>query len=167
MRLGLFGFGAAAHVAIQVARHEGADVYAVTRDARHRDLALRLGAVWAGATARDVPLALDAAIIFAPAGELVPAALSILDRGATLVLGGIHMSAIPSLDYSLLYQERVVRSVANNTRQDGNEFLKLAAEIPIRTETTVYPLFEANEALSDLKHGRVSGAAVLAVEGRT
>src|SRR5882724_8293829 len=162
-RLGLFGFGAAAHVAIQVARHRGIETYAVTRDTKHQELALRLGAVWAGAAAADVPRRLDAAIVFAPSGALVPAALGILDKGGRLVLGGIHMSPIPELDYSLLYQERAIQSVANNTREDGDDFLKLAAEIPIRTETKVYPLREANAALADLKHGRVSGAAVLAV----
>ena len=164
-RLGLFGFGAAAHVAIQVARHRGYDVYAVTREAKHQELARKLGAVWAGASAAEVPCRLDAAIVFAPAGELVPAALGILDKGGTLVLGGIHMSPIPSFDYQLLYQERVVRSVANNTRADGIDFLEIAAAIPIRTETTTYPLREANRALQDLRHGRVSGAAVLQVGG--
>jgi len=166
-RLGLFGFGAAAHVAIQVARHRGIDTYAVTREPKHQDLALRLGAVWAGASAADVPRRLDAAIVFAPSGALVPAALAILDKGGRLVLGGIHMSPTPPLDYSLLYQERTIQSVANNTREDGEEFLELAAEIRVATETTVYPLREANEALADLKHGRVSGAAVLSVERRS
>jgi propanol-preferring alcohol dehydrogenase len=162
-RLGLFGFGAAAHVAIQIARHWGAEVYAVTREARHRDLALALGAAWAGGTVEAAPASLDAAVIFAPAGELVPAALRILKKGGTLVLGGIHMSPIPAMDYSLLYQERVIRSVANNTRADGEDFLRVAAEIPVRTEIEIFPLHAANQALQALKHDRVRGAAVLKV----
>lgn len=139
-RLGFYGFGAAAHVAIQVARHWGVEVYAATRDARHRKLALDLGAKWSGDTFATPPVALDAAIVFAPAGEIVPAALKLLRKGGTLVLGGIHMSPIPSFDYDLLYQERVVRSVANNTRQDGENFLRIAAEIPIETHTRLFPL---------------------------
>src|SRR3984885_7747801 len=134
-RLGFYGFGAAAHLAIQVARHWKVEVYASTRDARHQRLALELGAVWAGGTLDEPPRKLDAAIIFAPAGEIVPAALRALRKGGTLVLGGIHMSPIPSIDYDLLYEERVVRSVANNTRHDGEEFLRTAAEIPIRMHT--------------------------------
>jgi alcohol dehydrogenase, propanol-preferring len=162
-RLGLFGFGAAAHVTIQIARHWGAEVYAVTRENRHRELALRLGAAWAGHTVEGAPGGLDAAIIFAPAGELVPAALKILKKGGTLVLGGIHMSPIPEMDYSLLYQERVIRSVANNTRADGEDFLRVAAEIPVRTEVEIFPLHAANQALQALKHDRVRGAAVLEI----
>jgi propanol-preferring alcohol dehydrogenase len=160
-RLGLYGFGAAAHVAIQVARHWNVEVYAATRDARHQRLALELGAAWAGGTVDAPPALLDAAIIFAPAGEIVPAALKALRKGGTLALGGIHMSAIPQLDYDLLYQERVVRSVANNTREDGREFLRIAAEIPIRTRTRVFPLREANGALRALKNDAIPGAAVL------
>jgi propanol-preferring alcohol dehydrogenase len=162
-RLAFYGFGAAAHVAIQVARHWGVDVYAVTRDERHRKLALDLGAVWAGAANEKPPAKLDSAIIFAPAGELVPLALEALRKGGTLALGGIHMSPIPSLDYSLLYHERVVRSVANNTRQDGIDFLRVAAEIPIRTKVQTYSLAEANRALNALKNDAVRGAAVLEV----
>jgi len=162
-RLGLYGFGAAASVAIQVARHWGADVYACTRDERHQKLALALGAVWAGGTVDPPPEKLDTAIIFAPAGEIVPAALKALKKGGTLVLGGIHMSAIPALDYDLLYQERVVRSVANNTRQDGHDFLRIAAGIPIHTEIQVFPLAEANRALNALKYDAIRGAAVLQV----
>jgi alcohol dehydrogenase, propanol-preferring len=162
-RLGLYGFGAAAHVAIQVARHWGAEVYACTRDERHQKLALELGAVWAGGTVADPPEKLDSAIIFAPAGEIVPAALKALKKGGTLALGGIHMSAIPALDYNLLYHERVVRSVANNTRQDGHDFLGVAAEIPIRTAIEVFPLQEANRALNSLKNDAIRGAAVLQV----
>jgi len=162
-KLGFYGFGAAAHVAIQVARHWGVDVYAATRDARHQKLALDFGAKWSGDTFASPPVALDAAIVFAPAGEIVPAALKVLRKGGTLVLGGIHMSPIPSFDYDLLYQERVIRSVANNTRQDGEEFLKIAAEIPIETRTQIFPLEEANRALLALKSDAIPGAAVLQV----
>jgi alcohol dehydrogenase, propanol-preferring len=160
-RLAFYGFGAAAHVAIQVARHWGVEVYAATRGAKHQQLALQLGAVWAGEATAAPPEKLDAAIIFAPAGELVPPALAALKKGGVLVLGGIHMSPIPSFDYNLLYQERMIRSVANNTRKDGEDFLRVAAEIPIRSQTTVYPLRDANRALNDLKGDRVNGAAVL------
>jgi len=163
-RLGFYGFGAAAHVAIQVARHWNVEVYAATRDARHQRLARELGAVWTGGTLDAPPEKLDAAIVFAPAGEIVPAALGALRKGGTLVLGGIHMSPIPSFDYDLLYQERVIRSVANNTRRDGEDFLKLAAEIPIRVQTQVFPLREANLALSTLKNDAISGAAVLKID---
>ncbi len=160
-RLGLYGFGAAAHVAIQVARHWGAEVYACTRDERHQKLALELGAVWAGGTIAEPPQKLDSAIIFAPAGEIVPAALKALKKGGTLALGGIHMSEIPPLNYDWLYGERVVRSVANNTRADGHDFLKVAAEIPIQTEIEVFPLKDANRALNSLKNDAIRGAAVL------
>jgi alcohol dehydrogenase, propanol-preferring len=160
-RLAFYGFGSAAHVAIQVARHWGVEVYACTRGAKHQQLALQLGAVWAGEASAEPPAKLDAAIVFAPAGELVPAALQALKKGGVLVLGGIHMSAIPSFDYNLLYQERMIRSVANNTRQDGDDFLKVAAEIPIRTQVTLFPLRDANRALNDLKADRINGAAVL------
>jgi len=162
-RLGFYGFGAAAHVAIQVALHWGAEVYASTRDARHQKLALELGATWAGGTFDEPPKKLDAAIVFAPAGEIVPAALKALKKGGVLVLGGIHMSPIPSFSYDLLYQERVIRSVANNTRQDGEDFLRVAAEIPIRTHVQMYPLAEANRALNALKNDAIHGAAVLRV----
>lgn len=160
-RLGFYGFGAAAHVAIQVARHWDVEVYASTRGKKHQQLALQLGAIWAGEAAEEPPAKLDAAIIFAPAGELVPPALQALKKGGVLVLGGIHMSPIPSFDYSLLYQERVIRSVANNTRQDGEDFLRIAAEIPIRTQVALFPLREANRALNELKSDRINGAAVL------
>ena len=160
-RLGLYGFGAAAHVAIQVAHHWGVEVYAATRHAKHQRLAEQLGARWTGGPLERPPESLDAAIVFAPAGEIVPAALGALRKGGVLVLGGIHMSTIPPLDYSLLYQERVVRSVANNTRQDGMEFLRVAAEIPIRTRVEVFALREANRALQSLKNDAVQGAAVL------
>ncbi len=162
-RLGFYGFGAAAHVAIQVARHWNAEVYACTRDERHQRLALELGAVWAGGTLDQPPRKLDAAIVFAPAGEIVPAALRALRKGGVLVLGGIHMSPIPSFDYDLLYEERVIRSVANNTRLDGEEFLRTAAEIPIRTRVELFSLQDANRALNALKNDAISGAAVLQI----
>ncbi len=162
-RLAFYGFGAAAHVAIQVARSWGVDVYACTRGAKHQKAgpADSKGAVWAGEASEAPPAKLDAAIIFAPAGELVPPALSALKKGGVLVLGGIHMSPIPSFDYNLLYQERMIRSVANNTREDGEDFLRIAAEIPVRSQVTVFPLRDANRALNDLKSDRINGAAVL------
>jgi propanol-preferring alcohol dehydrogenase len=159
----MYGFGAAAHVAIQVARHWQIDVYAVTRDPRHRQLALDLGAVWAGGSDQNPPAPLDAALIFAPAGELVVAALRVLKRGGTVALGGIHMSPIPAIDYALLYHERVIRSVANNTRRDGEDFLRIAAEIPIHTEVREFGLDEANAALNALKNDAIRGAAVLSL----
>jgi propanol-preferring alcohol dehydrogenase len=162
-RLGFYGFGAAAHVAIQVARYWNVTVYASTRDARHQKLALELGAAWAGGTLDAPPEKLDAAIVFAPAGEIVPAALAALRKGGVLVLGGIHMSPIPSFGYDLLYQERMIRSVANNTRQDGEDFLRIAAEIPVRMHTQIYPLSDANRALNALKNDAIEGAAVLRV----
>jgi propanol-preferring alcohol dehydrogenase len=163
-KLGFYGFGAAAHVAIQVARYWNVDVYAATRDARHQELALELGAKWAGSTLASPPEKLDAAIVFAPAGEIVPAALAALRKGGTLILGGIHMSPIPSFDYDLLYQERVIRSVANNTREDGRDFLRVAAQIPIRTRVQIFPLHEANRALNALKNDAIPGAAVLQIK---
>jgi propanol-preferring alcohol dehydrogenase len=162
-KLGFYGFGSAAHVAIQVARHWGVDVYAATRDVKHQKLAMELGAKWASGTLDTPPVKLDAAIVFAPAGEIVPAALQVLRKGGKLILGGIHMSPIPTFAYDLLYQERMIRSVANNTRRDGEEFLSLAAEVPIRTKVQVYPLAEANRALNALKNDAISGAAVLRV----
>lgn len=160
-RLAFYGFGSAASLAIQVARHWGVEVYACTRGLKHQQLALDLGAVWAGEAAAEPPAQLDAAIVFAPAGELVPSALRSLKKGGVLVLGGIHMSPIPSFDYDLLYQERVIRSVANNTRRDGEDFLRIAAEIPVRTQVTLFPLRDANRALNDLKSDRINGSAVL------
>ena len=162
-RLGFYGFGAAAHVAIQVARHWNVEVFASTRDVRHQKLALELGAAWAGGTYDEPPKKLDAAIVFAPAGEIVPAALKALKKGGALILGGIHMSPIPSFSYDLLYQERVIRSVANNTRRDGEDFLRVAAEIPIRTHVQIFPLAEANRALNALKNDAIPGAAVLRI----
>jgi len=163
-RLGIYGFGAAGHVVIQVARARGAEVYVCTRDReRHQALASELGAAWVGGATETPPARLDASIIFAPAGELVPPALTALDKGGVLVLGGIHMSPIPSFDYSLLYHERVIRSVANNTREDGREFLEEAARIPVRTHVQSFRLEEANDALIALKHDAIRGAAVLVV----
>src|SRR5215469_1557636 len=160
-KLAFYGFGAAAHVAIQVAQHGGVEVYAATRGVKHQQLARELGAVWVGEAADQPPAKLDAGIVFAPAGELVPPALKALKKGGVLVLGGIHMSPIPSFDYDLLYQERMIRSVANNTRKDGEDFLRVAAEIPVKTQVNMFPLREANRALNDLKSDRVNGAAVL------
>jgi propanol-preferring alcohol dehydrogenase len=148
-------------VAIQVARHWGIEVFACTRGKKHQELAMQLGAVWAGEAAEEPPAKLDAAIIFAPAGELVPPSLKALKKGGVLVLGGIHMSPIPPLDYNLLYQERVIRSVANNTRHDGEDFLQIAGEIPIRSQVTVFSLGDANRALNELKGDRINGAAIL------
>jgi alcohol dehydrogenase, propanol-preferring len=163
-RLGIYGFGAAGHVVIQLARARGAEVYVCTRDKeRHQALAAELGATWVGGGSDEPPVKLDASIIFAPVGELVPVALQALDKGGVLVLGGIHMSAIPSLEYSLVYGERVVRSVANNTRDDGREFLAEAAKIPVRTHVQEFPLEEANDALIALKHDAIGGAAVLII----
>ena len=150
-------------MAIQVARHWNVEVYAFSRDVRHQRLALELGAVWAGGTLDEPPKKLDAAIVFAPAGEIVPAALKALKKGGVLVLGGIHMSPIPSFSYDLLYQERMIRSVANNTRQDGEDFLRVAAEIPIQTHVQIFPLRDANRALSAIKNDAIPGAAVLRV----
>ncbi len=165
MKLGFYGFGAAAHVAIQVARFWGVQVFVSTRDERHQRLARELGAAWAGGPLEQPPAPLDAAIIFAPAGELVPAALSAVSRGGVVVLGGIHMSAIPTFPYELLYGERVLRSVMNNTRSDGRDFLQLASEIPIRPQVEVFSLASANRALTRLKNDAVHGAAVLQVSG--
>jgi propanol-preferring alcohol dehydrogenase len=162
-RLGLYGFGAAAHIAIQVSRFRDQQVFAFTKpgDAEGQKFALGLGAHWAGGSDTASPEKLDAAIIFAPIGALVPAALAALDKGGTVVCAGIHMSNIPSFPYSILWEERVIRSVANLTRRDGDEFLSIAAQIPVRTTTTSFPLTEANEALTRLRDGRIEGAAVL------
>lgn len=160
-RLGLYGFGAAAHIITQVAIARGIEVYAFTRGADGQAFARELGAVWAGGGADAPPAQLDAAIIFAPAGELVPAALRAVRKGGTVVTGGIHMSEIPAFPYEILWGERVLRSVANLTREDAEQFLALAPEVPVAVETTVYPLARANAALADLKSGRLRGAAVL------
>ena len=161
-RLGLYGFGAAGHVCIQLARARGAEVYVCTRDReRHQALARELGATWVGDAGEQPPVLLHASIIFAPAGELVPVALKALKKGGSLVLGGIHMSPLPSFDYSLIYGERLVRSVANNTREDGREFLLEAARNSIRTHTQTFPFDQANEALVALKSDSIRGAGVL------
>jgi propanol-preferring alcohol dehydrogenase len=163
--LGLYGFGAAAHIVAQVARHEGRTVYAFTRpgDGAAQDFARELGAVWAGGSDEMPPEPLDAAIIFAPSGELIPRALAATARGGCVVCGGIHMSDVPSFPYALLWQERNVGSVANLTRQDGDEFLALASQIPLKTEIQVFRLEEANEALESLRAGGIRGAAVLRI----
>ena len=162
-RLGIYGFGAAGHICIQLARSRGAEVYVCTRDReRHQALANELDATWVGDAAENPPVKLDAAIIFAPAGELVPVALRVLEKGGTLVLGGIHMSAIPSFEYSLIYGERMVRSVANNTREDGHDFLLEAARIPVHTHVQTFPFDQVNEALISLKHDAIRGAGVIA-----
>ena len=161
--LGIYGFGAAAHIVTQVAIHEGREVYAFTRehDTAAQDFARQLGAVWAAPPTAPPPIPLDAALIFAPVGALVPAALQAISKGGTVVCAGIHMTDIPALPYSLLWGERVLRSVANLTRADGLEFLSLAPGIPVKTHSIAYPLSQANEALADLRAGRFSGAAVL------
>lgn len=165
-RLGIYGFGAAAHIVAQVARHRGYRLFAVTRpgDTQAQVFARSLGAEWAGGADEMPPEPLEAAIIFAPAGELVPAALRALAKGGVVVCGGIHMSDIPGFPYDVLWGERVIRSVANLTRRDGTEFLALAPEVPVRTEVVLYPLEEANQALDDLRAGRLQGAAVLTME---
>jgi propanol-preferring alcohol dehydrogenase len=168
-RLGLYGFGAAAHIVCQVALREGRRVFAFVRegDEAAREFALELGAEWAGDSLAPAPEELDAAIVFAPAGELVPAALRAVAKGGTVVCAGIHMSDIPSFPYELLWGERVVRSVANLTRADGERFMRLAPDVPVRTEVERYPLERANEALERLRAGRVRGAAVLLTDTTT
>jgi propanol-preferring alcohol dehydrogenase len=162
-RLGLFGFGASAHLAIQVALHWKCEVFAFTREAHHRDLARSMGAVWAGEAFEEPGVALDAAVTFAPAGELVPLALARVARGGTVAVNAIHMSPIPSFDYETLYGERVVRSVMNYTRSDADAFLALAAAIPVRAQIEIHPLEDANAAILRVKRGQVRGAAVLEV----
>jgi propanol-preferring alcohol dehydrogenase len=166
-RLGMYGFGSSAHLIIQVAVHNGWKVYALTRegDTEKQEQARSLGATWAGAVGDPEAGDLDAAIIFAPAGELVPAALRALAPGGTVVCAGIHMSDIPSFPYEILWHEHSVRSVANLTRQDGEEFLALAPEVPVETEIELYELGDANRALDDIRHGRVGGTAVLQIGG--
>ncbi|MDH4044114.1 MAG: zinc-dependent alcohol dehydrogenase family protein [Gemmatimonadota bacterium] len=162
-RLGLYGFGAAAHIVAQVARAEGREVFAFTRpdDQASQDFARGLGAVWAGGSDAPPPDLLDAAIVFAPVGALVPAALRAVDRGGTVVCAGIHMSDVPSFPYAILWGERTVRSVANLTRADGEEFFALLERVPVHTDATAYALADANRALEDLRGGRLQGAAVL------
>jgi len=163
--LGLYGFGAAAHIIIQVARHEQRDIYVFTRpgDTEGQAFAASLGATWAGGSDQLPPVPLDAAIIFAPVGALVPAALKAVERGGSVICAGIHMSEIPAFPYRLLWEERSLKSVANLTRQDGLEFLRLASRIPVRTQVCRYTLEEANQALDDLRKGRIKGAAVLEI----
>ena len=164
-KIGFYGFGAAAHILIQVANYRGKQVYAFTRrgDTKGQQFARNLGAVWAGSSEELPPEELDAAIIFAPVGKLVPAALKAVAKGGIVVCAGIHMSDIPSFPYHILWEERVLRSVANLTRRDGEEFLALAPQIPIETEVTAFPLSEANKALEALRGGKINGAAVLIV----
>jgi len=164
MRLGLYGFGGSAHIVLQLARAEGCEVYVVSRGRSHRDLAASLGAVWVGPADAAPPVRLDAAILFAPAGEVVPAALAALDRGGRLAIAGIHLSAIPPLDYARhLFEERELVSVTANTRADGRALLALAAAIPLRSTTREFPLAAANEALRQLAADEIDGAAVLRV----
>ena len=160
-RLGLYGFGSSAHIVIQVARHMEMEVYVYTRTPRHQELARRLGAAWVGQAEEGTPDSLDSAIIFAPAGPLVPVALRALRKGGTLALAGIYMSPIPEMDYSILYGERTLRSVANSTRRDVQELLSLAREIPIHTEVQAFSLEEANLALQLLKQGGINGSGIL------
>jgi propanol-preferring alcohol dehydrogenase len=164
-RIGIYGFGAAAHIVIQVALYQEREVYAFTKpgDTSGQEYARSLGAIWSGASDQMPPELLDAALIFAPAGELVPLALKASAKGAAIVCGGIHMSDIPSFPYSLLWEERCIRSVANLTRQDAIEFLDIAPKVPVRTKVNMYELKEANQALDDLRHGRFHGAAVLSI----
>ena len=164
-RLGLYGFGASAHIVAQVARHEGRRVFAFTRagDEDAQAFARRLGAEWAGASLGPAPEELDAAIVFAPVGGLVPAALAAVAKGGTVVCAGIHMTDIPSFPYELLWGERVLRSVANLTRRDGEEFMALAPQVPVHTEVETFPLAQANDALARLRSGAIRGAAVLAI----
>ncbi len=164
-RIGFYGFGAAAHILIQVARYEGRQVFAFTRsgDEAGQQFAKKLGAVWAGASDQVPPELLDAAIIFAPTGSLVPAALRAVAKGGVVVCAGIHMSEIPAFSYDLLWGERVLRSVANLTRRDGEAFLALAPKIPIQTQVQAFPLIQANEALQALRNGQIQGAAVLEI----
>jgi propanol-preferring alcohol dehydrogenase len=162
-RLGLYGFGASAHIAIQIARHWGCEVYVFTRRESHRQLARQLGAVWVGEAQDDPGVRLHSSVTFAPAGWLVPEALRVLDRGGTLAINAIHMSPIPEMPYRLVYHERSLRSVANATRQDAQELLQVAAEIPIRTEVRTFSLEEANQALQALKASEIDGAAALRI----
>lgn len=166
-KIGIYGFGAAAHIIAQIAVHQGKRIYAFTRpgDTEAQAFARRLGAVWAGDSTEPPPEELDAAIIFASVGSLVPAALKAVARSGVVVCGGIHMSDIPSFPYRLLWEERVIRSVANLTRQDGIELLKIAPKVPVKTTVQVFPLQEANEALNRLRSGQIEGAAVLRIRG--
>ena len=166
INIGIYGFGAAAHILIQVALSQGKRIFAFTRDSDigARQFALKLGAAWAGGSSEMPPEKLDAAIIFAPAGSLVPKALQDVDKGGIVVCGGIHMSDIPSFPYNILWEERSIHSVANLTRKDGNEFLAIAQGVPVKTEVTTYKLTDANKALSDLRNGNIHGAVVLVID---
>lgn len=162
-RIGLYGFGASAHIAIQILRHWGCEVYVFTRSQHHRELAEKLGATWTGTAEEKAPNQIESAVIFAPAGYLVHSALKALRKGGTVALAGIHMSPIPEMEYRLLYEERTIRSVANSTRADVTELLKVAAEIPVRTEVETFPLRDANDALLKLKKSEIRGSGVLEV----
>ena len=162
-RLGLYGFGASAHVTIQIARHWGCEVYVFTRSKEHQDLAAELGAAWVGKAEDTPPNSIQSAIIFAPVGHLALDALRVMDKGATLALAGIHMTPIPEIDYKLLYDERTMRSVTASTREDARELLRYAGEIPIRTEVQSFPLEDANKALQMLKRSEIKGAGVLEI----
>ncbi len=166
-RLGIYGFGGAAHIIAQVAVHQGRSVFAFTRpgDAEAQDFARKLGAAWAGGSDQRPPEELDAAIIFAPVGALVPAALAAVRKGGIVVCGGIHMSDIPSFPYELLWGERTITSVANLTRKDAADFMEIAPKVPVRTTTRTFPLEQANEALNLLRSGKLEGAAVLEIGG--
>ncbi|MFA7281873.1 MAG: zinc-dependent alcohol dehydrogenase family protein [Sterolibacterium sp.] len=165
-RIGIYGFGAAAHIIAQVLRFQGKEFYAFTRPGDHQsqEFARQLGAAWAGSSEESPPHRLDAALIFAPVGALVPAALKVLEKGGCVVCAGIHMSDIPAFPYAMLWGERQIRSVANLTRQDGTEFLRLASQLPIHSEVRSFSLVHANEALRQLRHGEFQGAAVLAID---
>jgi alcohol dehydrogenase, propanol-preferring len=168
-RLGIYGFGAAAHIVTQVAKYQQREIYAFTRhgDQQAQKFAMRLGAVWAGGSEEQPPAKLDAAIIFAPVGSLIPQALKSVRKGGFVVCGGIHMSDIPSFPYSILWQERSISSVANLTRRDGEEFMTLAPKVPVRTQIETFPLEEANEALNRLRSGTIHGAAVLVMDSKS
>jgi propanol-preferring alcohol dehydrogenase len=165
-KIGFYGFGSAAHILIQLARYQGRQVFAFTRcgDTQGQEFARQLGATWAGDSDALPPEPLDAAIIFAPIGKLVPAALRAVAKGGIVVCAGIHMSDIPSFPYEILWEERMLRSVANLTRQDGEEFLALAPKVPIRTEVNLFPLSQANEALEAIRCGKIEGSAVLVID---
>ena len=166
VNIGIYGFGAAAHILIQVAKFQGKNIFVFTRDGDQttQQFALQMGASWAGNSSAPAPVQLDAAIVFAPAGELVPKALADVDKAGQVICGGIHMSDIPSFPYRILWEERSLRSVANLVRKDGIDFLTLAPQIPVRTQVTTYKLRQANEAISDLRSGHIQGAAVLVMD---
>lgn len=160
-RLGLYGFGASAHIALQIARHQGCEIFVFTRSKQHQELAAELGAAWTGKAEDKAPHPVDSSVIFAPAGQLVPLALRALMKGGTVALAGIHMSPLPEMEYALLYEERTLRSVANSTRDDVREMLEIAAKIPIRTEVETFALEETNEALVKLKRSEIRGSGAI------